>query len=82
MFSIKELDEFWAYKALLLDVTKKLSYCVKAELVPLMEVAGVLEVSKNIYIQLSLKKNHNLSGAVKIISTLKVPETVGDLPFP
>lgn len=44
--SIKELDEFWAYKALLQDLTKKLSYCVKAELIPLMEVAGVLEVSK------------------------------------
>ncbi|KAM3939107.1 helicase POLQ-like [Leptodactylus fuscus] len=39
----EELDEFWAYKALFLDVTKKLSYCVKSELIPLMEVAGVLE---------------------------------------
>ncbi|XP_068089621.1 helicase POLQ-like isoform X2 [Hyperolius riggenbachi] len=39
----EELGEFWAYKALLQDVTKKLSYCVKAELIPLMEVAGVLE---------------------------------------
>ncbi|XP_073456350.1 helicase POLQ-like [Aquarana catesbeiana] len=46
----EELDEFWAYKALLLDVTKKLSYCVKAELVPLMEVAGVLEArAKQLY---------------------------------
>ncbi|XP_066430448.1 helicase POLQ-like [Eleutherodactylus coqui] len=39
----EELEEFWAYKALLLDVTKKLSYCVKSELIPLLEVAGVLE---------------------------------------
>lgn len=46
----EELDEFWAYKALLLDVTKKLSYCVKTELIPLMEVAGVLEArAKQLY---------------------------------
>ncbi|XP_072261435.1 helicase POLQ-like isoform X4 [Pyxicephalus adspersus] len=46
----KELEEFWAYKALLQDVTKKLSYCVKAELIPLMEVAGVLEArAKQLY---------------------------------
>ncbi|XP_073493208.1 helicase POLQ-like [Phyllobates terribilis] len=46
----EELDEFWAYKALLLDVTKKLSYCVKSELIPLMEVAGVLEArAKQLY---------------------------------
>ncbi|XP_073397914.1 helicase POLQ-like isoform X2 [Dendrobates tinctorius] len=46
----EELDEFWAYKTLLLDVTKKLSYCVKSELIPLMEVAGVLEArAKQLY---------------------------------
>ncbi|XP_072261431.1 helicase POLQ-like isoform X2 [Pyxicephalus adspersus] len=46
----EELEEFWAYKALLQDVTKKLSYCVKAELIPLMEVAGVLEArAKQLY---------------------------------
>ncbi|XP_069834288.1 helicase POLQ-like isoform X2 [Dendropsophus ebraccatus] len=46
----EELDEFWAYKALFLDVTKKLSYCVKSELIPLMEVAGVLEArAKQLY---------------------------------
>ncbi|CAN2391696.1 Helicase POLQ-like [Pristimantis euphronides] len=46
----EELDEFWAYKALLQDVTKKLSYCVKSELIPLMEVAGVLEArAKQLY---------------------------------
>ncbi|XP_053317689.1 helicase POLQ-like [Spea bombifrons] len=46
----EELDEFWAYKTLLLEVTKRLSYCVKAELIPLMEVAGVLEArAKQLY---------------------------------
>ncbi|XP_075854785.1 helicase POLQ-like isoform X2 [Microcebus murinus] len=39
----EELEEFWVYRALLVELTKKLTYCVKAELVPLMEVAGVLE---------------------------------------
>ncbi|XP_044244060.2 helicase POLQ-like isoform X2 [Ursus arctos] len=39
----EELDEFWVYRALLVELTKKLTYCVKAELIPLMEVTGVLE---------------------------------------
>ncbi|XP_033016627.1 helicase POLQ-like isoform X2 [Lacerta agilis] len=39
----EELNEFWVYKALLTELTKRLMYCVKAELIPLMEVAGVLE---------------------------------------
>ncbi|NXI41303.1 HELQ Helicase, partial [Galbula dea] len=39
----QELEEFWVYKALLAELTKQLTYCVKAELIPLMEVAGVLE---------------------------------------
>ncbi|XP_051897230.1 helicase POLQ-like isoform X2 [Pristis pectinata] len=39
----KELEEFWAYRALFTDLTQKLSYCVKPELIPLMEVSGVLE---------------------------------------
>ncbi|XP_039109899.1 helicase POLQ-like isoform X2 [Hyaena hyaena] len=39
----EELEEFWVYKALLGELTKKLTYCVKAELIPLMEVTGVLE---------------------------------------
>ncbi|XP_077789919.1 helicase POLQ-like isoform X2 [Podarcis muralis] len=46
----EELDEFWVYKALLTELTKKLTYCVKAELIPLMEVAGVLEArAKQLY---------------------------------
>ncbi|KAM8939362.1 helicase POLQ-like [Pelodytes ibericus] len=46
----EELEEFWPYKTLLLEVTRKLSYCVKAELIPLMEVAGVLEArAKQLY---------------------------------
>uniref|UniRef100_A0A2K5Z2G4 Helicase, POLQ like n=1 Tax=Mandrillus leucophaeus TaxID=9568 RepID=A0A2K5Z2G4_MANLE len=40
----EELEEFWVYRALLVELTKKLTYCVKAELIPLMEVTGVLEV--------------------------------------
>ncbi|XP_058152223.1 helicase POLQ-like isoform X2 [Dasypus novemcinctus] len=39
----KELEEFWVYRALFVELTKKLTYCVKAELIPLMEVTGVLE---------------------------------------
>ncbi|XP_075400210.1 helicase POLQ-like isoform X2 [Tenrec ecaudatus] len=39
----EELEEFWVYEALLVELTKKLTYCVKAELIPLMEVTGVLE---------------------------------------
>ncbi|XP_068797587.1 helicase POLQ-like isoform X2 [Struthio camelus] len=40
----EELEEFWVYKALLTELTKQLTYCVKTELIPLMEVAGVLEM--------------------------------------
>ncbi|XP_052591466.1 helicase POLQ-like isoform X2 [Peromyscus californicus insignis] len=39
----KELEEFWVYRALFVELTKKLTYCAKAELIPLMEVTGVLE---------------------------------------
>ncbi|KAI4893187.1 hypothetical protein NFI96_018502, partial [Prochilodus magdalenae] len=39
----EELEEFWAYKALLTELTRRLTYCVQAELIPLMEVAGVME---------------------------------------
>ncbi|XP_056302193.1 helicase POLQ-like isoform X2 [Danio aesculapii] len=39
----EELEEFWAYKALLSELTRRLTYCVQAELIPLMEVSGVLE---------------------------------------
>ncbi|NXA12620.1 HELQ Helicase, partial [Sapayoa aenigma] len=46
----EELQEFWVYKALLTELTKQLTYCVKAELIPLMEVAGVLEArAKQLY---------------------------------
>ncbi|KAF7252615.1 Helicase POLQ-like [Varanus komodoensis] len=46
----EELNEFWVYKALLTELTKRLTYCVKAELVPLMEVSGVLEArAKQLY---------------------------------
>ncbi|XP_052591465.1 helicase POLQ-like isoform X1 [Peromyscus californicus insignis] len=39
----EELEEFWVYRALFVELTKKLTYCAKAELIPLMEVTGVLE---------------------------------------
>ncbi|OXB84089.1 UNVERIFIED_CONTAM: hypothetical protein H355_012207 [Colinus virginianus] len=46
----EELEEFWVYKALLAELTKHLTYCVKTELIPLMEVAGVLEArAKQLY---------------------------------
>uniref|UniRef100_A0A8B9CC84 Helicase POLQ-like n=1 Tax=Anser brachyrhynchus TaxID=132585 RepID=A0A8B9CC84_9AVES len=46
----EELEEFWVYKALLTELTKHLTYCVKTELIPLMEVAGVLEArAKQLY---------------------------------
>ncbi|XP_059214014.1 helicase POLQ-like [Centropristis striata] len=39
----EELEELWPFKSLLAELTRRLSYCVTAELVPLMEVAGVME---------------------------------------
>uniref|UniRef100_A0A6J0U9T3 Helicase POLQ-like isoform X2 n=1 Tax=Pogona vitticeps TaxID=103695 RepID=A0A6J0U9T3_9SAUR len=46
----EELGEFWVYKALLTELTTRLTYCVKAELIPLMEVTGVLEArAKQLY---------------------------------
>ncbi|KAM4635116.1 helicase POLQ-like isoform 2-T2 [Polymixia lowei] len=39
----EEFEEFWPFKALLEELTRRLSYCVQAELIPLMEVAGVME---------------------------------------
>ncbi|XP_041336004.1 helicase POLQ-like isoform X4 [Pyrgilauda ruficollis] len=46
----EEIEEFWVYKALLIELTKQLTYCVKTELIPLMEVAGVLEArAKQLY---------------------------------
>uniref|UniRef100_A0A674PQR1 Helicase, POLQ like n=1 Tax=Takifugu rubripes TaxID=31033 RepID=A0A674PQR1_TAKRU len=39
----EELEEFWPFKALLTELMRRLSYCVTAELIPLMEVVGVME---------------------------------------
>ncbi|XP_045548390.1 helicase POLQ-like [Salmo salar] len=41
--SAQELEEFWPFNALLTELTRRLTYCVQAELIPLMEVAGVME---------------------------------------
>lgn len=40
----QELEDLWPFRSLLVELTRRLSYCVKAELIPLMEVAGVMEV--------------------------------------
>uniref|UniRef100_UPI0037E783D0 helicase POLQ-like isoform X2 n=1 Tax=Semicossyphus pulcher TaxID=241346 RepID=UPI0037E783D0 len=46
----EELEEFWPFRALLSELTRRLSYCVRAELIPLMEVAGVMELrAKQLY---------------------------------
>ncbi|XP_047425627.1 helicase POLQ-like [Mugil cephalus] len=39
----EELEELWPFRSLLVELVQRLSYCVKAEIVPLMEVAGVME---------------------------------------
>ncbi|CAJ1069888.1 hypothetical protein NFI96_018502%2C partial [Xyrichtys novacula] len=46
----EELEELWPFRALLSELTKRLSFCVRAELIPLMEVAGVMEFrAKQLY---------------------------------
>ncbi|XP_074547225.1 helicase POLQ-like [Halichoeres trimaculatus] len=46
----EELEELWPFRALLSELTKRLSYCVRAELIPLMEVSGVMEFrAKQLY---------------------------------
>jgi hypothetical protein len=40
----QELEEFWPFNALLTELTRRLTYCVQAELIPFTEVAGVMEV--------------------------------------
>uniref|UniRef100_A0AAY4BS38 Helicase POLQ-like n=1 Tax=Denticeps clupeoides TaxID=299321 RepID=A0AAY4BS38_9TELE len=46
----EEMEELWPFKALLAELTRRLTYCVQAELIPLMEVAGVMEArAKQLY---------------------------------
>ncbi|KAM6441042.1 helicase POLQ-like isoform 1-T1 [Liasis olivaceus] len=59
----EELDEFWVYKALLPELSKRLTYCVKAELIPLMEVAGVLEARARQLYNLGYKTLAHLANA-------------------
>uniref|UniRef100_A0A8C5UE49 Helicase, POLQ like n=1 Tax=Malurus cyaneus samueli TaxID=2593467 RepID=A0A8C5UE49_9PASS len=71
----EELEEFWVYKALLTELTKQLTYCVKTELIPLMEVAGVLEArAKQLYSAgyktLAHLANANPETLVKVIEHL------------
>uniref|UniRef100_A0A8D0HDA6 Helicase, POLQ like n=1 Tax=Sphenodon punctatus TaxID=8508 RepID=A0A8D0HDA6_SPHPU len=71
----EEFEEFWVYKALLMELTKKMTYCVKAELIPLMEVAGVLEArAKQLYNcgykTLAYLANANPDMLVKVIEHL------------
>lgn len=56
-FHNQELEEFWPFKALLTELTRRLSYCVRAELIPLMEVAGVMEVSVEVQIKVPVFVN-------------------------
>ncbi|NXY77088.1 HELQ Helicase, partial [Glareola pratincola] len=73
----EELEEFWVYKALLTELTKQLTYCVKTELIPLMEVAGVLEArAKQLfnagYKTLAHLANANPETLVKMIEHLSL----------
>lgn len=45
VFLLQELNEFWGVYLLLEAMVKKLSYTASLELVPLMEVPGVKQVS-------------------------------------
>jgi len=45
VFVLQELSEFWGVYLLLEAMVKKLSYTASLELVPLMEVPGVKQVS-------------------------------------
>uniref|UniRef100_A0AAV2IVP4 Helicase POLQ-like n=1 Tax=Knipowitschia caucasica TaxID=637954 RepID=A0AAV2IVP4_KNICA len=65
----EELEEFWPYKALLSELTRRLTYCVRAELIPLMEVAGVMESrAKQLYNAGYKTLNHLANADPKVLS--------------
>lgn len=47
--SYQELPELWSLAMLLPAVVKKLSYSSSLDLVPLMEISGIKQVSKNLH---------------------------------
>uniref|UniRef100_A0A8C4Q377 Helicase, POLQ like n=1 Tax=Eptatretus burgeri TaxID=7764 RepID=A0A8C4Q377_EPTBU len=82
----QELEEFWAYNALFADLTQKLSYCTKAELIPLMEVAGIKEArAKQLhsagYKTLALLAKANICDLVRTLEYLSQKQGTADCCF-
>ncbi|XP_042365153.1 helicase POLQ-like isoform X2 [Plectropomus leopardus] len=67
----EELEELWPFRALLSELTRRLSYCVTAELVPLMEVAGVMELDLCFFF--SPERSSFITPAIKRCLTWRTP---------
>lgn len=48
----EQLEEFWAYSQLLKGMSQRLSHCCVRELIPLMELPAVKQVSDDIELHL------------------------------